>query len=93
MRRTKYPTVMRGDFLDLSDSGHDIWMRENNPDGWDDATWKAFAARCRRSETFKSACQTAKALGYPRPHPNDGVSDMPGGGQLIDLSLHREVAS
>lgn len=93
MRRTKYPTVMRGDFLDLSDAGHDIWMRENNPDGWDDATWKAFSARCRRSESFKTACQIARAIGNPRPHPDDYGWEPTRGGDVIELDSHRGASS
>ncbi len=68
MRRTRYPVVKRGDFHDLTDSGHDIWMRENNPDGWDDETWRAFIERCT-DPAFKERCQRARREEKPRPHP------------------------
>lgn len=95
-RRTtneQYETEARGDFLELTRAGHEKWMRENNPDGWDDETWKAFAARCSRSPEFKARCQEARAAGNPRPHPTDDGWKPSRGGKLIDLSLHREVAS
>ena len=78
MTRRKYPTVKRGDFLDLTDTGHLMWMRDNNPDGWDDATWRAFAARCSVSPDFKKRCRAALRNGWPRPHPTeDGWSPPP----------------
>lgn len=70
MRRSKYPTMIdENGYLTLTDAGHDIWMKENNPDGWDDATWHAFAERCATSESFKAEAQRCKRYGLPRPHP------------------------
>ncbi len=71
MMRRKYPTVKRGDFLDLTDTGHLMWMRDHNPDGWNDATWRAFAARCSVSPDFKDRAREARRNGWARPHPTD----------------------
>lgn len=71
MRRHKYPTEKRGDYLDLTTAGHDIWMRENNPDGWDTETWRAFVERVSASPEFKARCQEAKRRGWKCPHPTE----------------------
>lgn len=65
----RYPVVKRGDYLDLTETGHLMWIRDNNPDGWDDETWRAFAERCSMSEGFKAEAQRCKREGLPRPHP------------------------
>lgn len=71
MSMRRYPTVNRGDFIDLTDTGHLLWMRDNNPDRWDDETWRAFSARCAQSPDFKARCQSARRNGLPRPHPTE----------------------
>lgn len=71
MSMRKYPTMRRGDYLDLTDTGHLIWMRDNNPDGWDDETWRAFTARCALSHDFKVRARAALQNGDPRPHPTE----------------------
>ena len=65
----RYPVVMRGDHLDLTETGHLMWMRDNNPDGWDTETWRAFSERLAKDPRFASRCQHAKKNGQPRPHP------------------------
>ena len=86
MRRTKYPCVQRGDFLELTAAGHDIWMKENNPDGWDSDTWRAFASRCSLVPAFKERCQQAKRAGLPRPHPTEDGWTAPRMGPLEAVS-------
>lgn len=82
----KYPTVNRGDFIDLTETGHLLWMRDNNPDGWDDETWRAFAARCAQSPDFKARCQKARLHGWKRPHPTEDGWSMPKMGPIEALS-------
>jgi hypothetical protein len=68
-RKLKYPSVMRGAYLELTDEGHDIWMHENNPDGWDNATWAAFVERIAIDARFSERVKAAKTNGHPRPNP------------------------
>lgn len=83
MRRSKYPNERRGDYLDLTDEGHDIWMHENNPDGWSDATWRAFVARCANPE-FLARSREAKRNGWKRPHPTEDGWEPPPNFNPID---------
>lgn len=70
MRRTKYPTMIDPNgFMVLTDSGHDIWMKENNPDNWDTETWRAYTERCSTDARFLERAQKAKRDYMPRPHP------------------------
>lgn len=84
MRRYKYPCEKRGDFLELTAEGHDIWMKENNPDGWDDETWRAFVLRCRNPD-FVDRCQDAKRRGLSRPHPTADGWKPPKGNPILAL--------
>lgn len=54
-RRTseRYQSELRGSFRDLTKMGHERWMEENNPDGWDTETWRAFSARIASDSAFK----------------------------------------
>jgi hypothetical protein len=74
MSQKHYETVRdgRGRYRSLTSRGHADWMRDYNPDGWDDATWGAFIQRCSTDAAFKNRCQRAKAAGRARPHPLDG---------------------
>lgn len=67
----KYPTMRRGDYLDLTDTGHLLWMRDHNPDDWDDETWRAYVARCTTSPIFKDEARRCAREGLPRPHPTE----------------------
>lgn len=70
MRRSKYPNMIDSNgFLVLTDEGHDIWMKENNPDNWDTKTWRAFTERCMSDARFLERSQKAKRERMPRPHP------------------------
>lgn len=55
--------------LTLTDAGHDIWMKDNNPDNWDTETWRAFTERCHMDPGFVARAQKAKRDGMARPHP------------------------
>lgn len=65
MTGAKYEQTLRGHFVDLTHEGHRHWMRDNNPDRWNDATWRAFNARMaldpgfndRVRRTHKARCQ------------------------------------
>lgn len=90
MRR--YPFVKRGDYLELTATGHELWMHEHNPDGWDDATWKAFVVRHSTSEEFRRRVAQARRLGQPRPHPtDDGWTPPPNNQPLLALVKGRSM--
>lgn len=93
MRRTKYPVVRRGDYLDLSPAGHDIWMAENNPDGWDEPTWRAFEVRCAVQPEFKWRANAARIAGEPRPHPTEDGWTMPPRSVLESLASTMKMPS
>lgn len=90
MRR--YPAVRRGDHLDLTGTGHALWMRDHNPDDWDDETWKAFVARHSTSDEFRRQVAQARRLGHPRPHPTaDGWTPPPNSQTLTALMKGRSM--
>lgn len=73
----RYSTVRRGEHVELTETGHLVWQKLNNPDGWDDETWRAFTVRCSSDPAFKDRCRREKAAGRARPHPLDDGWRMP----------------
>lgn len=40
--------------VEMSRSEHKVWMADNNPEGWDDATWAAYIERMATDARFKA---------------------------------------
>lgn len=55
----KYETDMRGGHLMLSQRGHAKWMVDYNPEGWDNATWAAYAERIATDRAFAARVRDA----------------------------------
>jgi hypothetical protein len=54
--------------LELTDEGHDIWMKENNPEGWDNRTWAGYVERIAKDPRFKKRVEERKGK-LPRCNP------------------------
>lgn len=45
---------------EMGREGHRRWMGENNPEGWDDATWKAFIERMSTDPRYEKQVKKAR---------------------------------
>lgn len=53
MIQSGYEKTLRGHYLDLTHEGHRAWMRENNPQRWDERTWRAYGVRLGTDAGFQ----------------------------------------